>query len=502
MSHVTRATLDTIHLLEAQRVGQVGSWEFDHATARFTWSDELFALYGIAPTEFGGSYQAFLDVIHPQDRDAVDRAYSSAIQDRQPLEVLHRLLLRDGQVKHVLQRGLTYYDDEGRPLRSLGTAQDISSVVKLDHELRLQREALAYSPAGVALAGPDGRLTSVNDQFLRMWGYPDAAEVVGRSALEFWVRPEDAAGALQSALRGARVRVELEGRRRDGRTFTALVLASGVLDDAGRPLGVLGQFLDVTEQRHLEAQLRRTQKLEALGRLASGVAHDFNNLLAIILTCGHELRRWHREGTPADPAYLDDIVNAARTAGDLTRQLLAFSRQQRLEPVDLDLGLLLSGTERMLRRVMGHEVVLATRTGPGLWPVRADPGQLEQVALNLALNARDAMPEGGRLQLEADNAAVGAAQAASHPGIAPGDFVRLTVRDEGVGMDGPTLARAFDPFFTTKGEQGTGLGLATVYGIVTQSGGFLEVTSAPGRGTTFEVYLPRVPEPPESPASP
>jgi signal transduction histidine kinase len=244
--------------------------------------------------------------------------------------------------------------------------------------------------------------------------------------------------------------------------------------------------------RHSEEQLRQSQKLEAVGRLAGGIAHDFNNLLSVILSYSELLLRGSRPGHSIR-VELEEIKKAGQRAADLTRQLLAFSRQQVLDLKVLDLNELVTGISTMLTRVLGEDIELKTEAAPGLGKVRADPGQIEQVIMNLAVNARDAMPTGGRLTIETADVLVDEGHAREHPGVSPGEHVMIAVSDTGSGMDESTRSRVFEPFFTTKERgKGTGLGLSTVFGIVRQSGGHIGLHSELGRGTRFTIYLPRV----------
>jgi PAS domain S-box-containing protein len=266
-----------------------------------------------------------------------------------------------------------------------------------------------------------------------------------------------------------------------------------VRESAGRIYRIAGVSMDITEQRNLERQFRQAQKMEAVGRLAGGVAHDFNNLLTVISSYTSLLLSEHSHSAPIRED-LNEIAKAADSAAMLTRQLLAFSRQQVLEPRSLDLNDVVQRAEKMLRRVIGEDVELRTWLDPELASTRADAGQLEQVIMNMAVNARDAMPDGGSILLATSNVTVGDTIDGESFAAAPGAYVLLAITDSGSGMDEDTRNRIFEPFFTTKEPgKGTGLGLAMVYGIVKQSGGYISVQSAPGRGTTFKIYLPVVP---------
>jgi len=376
---------------------------------------------------------------------------------------------------------------------------------RAERALRDANEHLAAviqsSPLAIYTLDPTSTVRTWNRAAETLYGWP-AEEVIGRPLPTVAQDMEDHLRMRDRALRGEAVRgVEVTRRRKDGASINISLSVAPLHDAAGRVTGMLSIAADLTEMRQLEVQYRQAQKMEAVGRLAGGIAHDFNNLLtAIIGTTSLVLEDMGLESR----ARLDiqEIEKAAKRAAGLTRQLLIFSRQQVLEPRALDLNALVGNLEKMLHRLIGEDIELRTKPSAALGAVRADPGQIEQAIVNLVVNARDAMPKGGRLTIETADVELDRSYAAAHVPFQPGPYVLLAISDTGVGMDGATKARLFEPFFTTKEPgRGTGLGLATVYGIVKQSGGYVWAYSELGHGTTFKIYLPRVAETPERPES-
>jgi PAS domain S-box-containing protein len=362
--------------------------------------------------------------------------------------------------------------------------------------------AFNANPSGMAITTLQGRVVDVNEAFLRTLGYT-RDEAIGRTTVELglWRSQEERTRAVQETQEHGRVQqIEIEGRTK-GSAPRTLLYSAELIELEGVP-HVLVLTTDITERRQLEDQLRQAGKMEAVGQLAGGVAHDFNNILTAILGYADLLA----EGLPAADQRredLEEIRKAAQRAAALTRQLLAFSRKQVLEPRALDVNLLVDNMDKMLRPLLGENIQLRAVPAPKLHAVRADPNQIEQVILNLAVNARDAMPKGGKLTIETANVDLDEHYAARHATVVPGPHVLLAVSDTGTGMDAATQARIFEPFFTTKDPgRGTGLGLATVYGIVKQSGGSIWVYSELGHGTTFKIYFPALNAPAERLARP
>jgi PAS domain S-box-containing protein len=361
------------------------------------------------------------------------------------------------------------------------------------------RSLVTNAPYGICRCDSSGELLDANPALLAMLGYSSAKELAGKHLAALYADTQQwfqLADHLRSAAPFNGIIVEWQ--RKDG-TATVLRVSGRTVSDCGKGKTFELFAEDVTERRALEQQLRQSQKMEAVGRLAGGIAHDFNNLLMVI--SGYSEFLLERLG--ADPVLTgpaQEIANAAGRATSLTRQLLAFSRKQMLAPKILDLNDVVTENLKMLTRMIGEDIDLVMVPAAGLGTVRADAGQIEQVIMNLAVNARDAMPSGGRLTLETSNVSLDEEYARFHAPLKPGNYVMLAISDTGAGMDSETQSHIFEPFFTTKGPKGTGLGLSTVYGIVKQSGGYIWVYSEPSKGTTFKIYLPRVAEAAEGPA--
>ena len=378
--------------------------------------------------------------------------------------------------------------------RALRSARDaVEAQDALRHSEVQFRSLIENASDVITVLDRDGTVRFAGPSTQRILGWTPH-ELVGRSAFEF-IHPDDgvvARRAFESVLdpvnEANRVELRLKDKKGLYRVFEAAARRHPTGDE-GPALVVTSR--DISERKRLEAELLQTQKMDSIGRLAGGVAHDFNNILTAVL--GHvSLARIEATASPALQAELDDIQRSAERAAELTRQLLAFARRQVIEPTVLDINARVDGMRRLLARVIGEDIELRTDLADGVWPVRADAAQLEQALVNLAINARDAMPNGGRLTIGTSNVSVTPFQAARDSLLRPGEYVRVVVSDSGIGMDDETRRRVFEPFFTTKGPQkGTGLGLSMVYGVVAQAGGSVDVQSALGAGSTFSLLLPR-----------
>lgn len=365
---------------------------------------------------------------------------------------------------------------------------------RLEVELSMLSHALRNVSESLSVFDLNGNIIFVNESFIQTYGYTKE-ELIGQSINKF--HPSEKPRQIFKPIIEKSLKDSWEGeltaKRKSGESFSIYIRTSPVVDDEGKPIVIVCVARDITEKKQLEEQLRQSQKMEAIGQLAGGIAHDFNNLLTVIEGYTELLFSNISESDPAQN-FVRQIKKAADRATALTGQLLAFSRRQILQPKVLNLNTLVSDMSIMLKRLIGEDVALTTLLNPDIGSIKADRSQMEQVLMNLAVNARDALPEGGALSVETREVALDSAMYERHQsGIQKGSYVQLSVSDNGVGMDQETKERVFEPFFTTKETaKGTGLGLATVYGIIKQSGGHIWVYSEKGKGTTFKIYLPVV----------
>ncbi|MGQ0815678.1 MAG: PAS domain S-box protein [Gemmatimonadota bacterium] len=465
-------------------------WEADadSFSVRFV-SKRAEAVFGYSVSEWVGSAQIWRRLIHPDDLDRTLKECRSAVSKGQDHDLEYRCVTRKGDVLYV--RDLVQIDSGVTPPILRGIMVDVTrehhAHAALQETERRLRAFINNAPDPLLVNDAQGRIVEVNRRACDALGYT-REEILSMRVpdIDMNTTPESIAEWDVAAVARGPVAVEGLFRRKDGTTFPAEVSIS--MWESGEPQLFIAVARDITRKNQLETQLRQAQRMEALGRLAGGIAHDFNNLLTTIK--GHaDLIRNELGSTGC--ADIDEISSAADRAATLTSQLLAFGRQQMLQLQVLDLNALIGDMQKLLDRVIGENVVLTTTLDSGISPVEADRAQLEQVVMNLVLNARDAMPAGGELRIRTANAILTEVDADRFVFVRPGNYVLLSVTDAGVGMDADTVARIFDPFFTTKEPgKGVGLGLATAYGIVKQLGGYIWCDSEPRKGTSFRVYLP------------
>ncbi|MFC1836758.1 PAS domain S-box protein, partial [Thermodesulfobacteriota bacterium] len=480
-----------------------------HQDGRFVYvNDRLAHMLEYTPEEIVG--KEFWEFVHPADVETVKsrglaRSKGLAVEP----EYEYRVVCKDGKTKwlHLLATTIDY---RGRKA-NMGNVADITGRKLMEDALResqanfrnlyeeskrgeeLYRSLLDSSPDAIVVYDLDGKVQYTNNSFTRLFGWT-LGELRSKRIPFLPDSERDASMALIESVIGEGLacrRFETKRYTKDGRLLETSVSASRFLDHEGSPTGMIVILSDITERKRLEEQLRHSAKMEAIGRLAGGVAHDFNNLLTAVIGYSDVLLQEIQESRPYHDKVLQ-INNAAHKAAALTRQLLAFSRKQVLDVRLVDLNSAIRDFEKILQRLAGEDIEFQTRLDQALGVVYADPSQIEQILMNLVVNARDAMPRGGKLSIGTANVILDQDYARAHPEVVPGPYVMLVVSDSGQGMDRETQTRIFDPFFTTKAKGvGTGLGMSTVYGIVKQHRGHINVYSEPGRGSSFKVYLPR-----------
>jgi two-component system, cell cycle sensor histidine kinase and response regulator CckA len=460
-------------------------------------SDYVETMLGYSVEEWLATPNFWLTIVHPDDRDYAAQEAAANFASCKSSTMEFRWIVKDGRAIWVESNYVVISDSDGHPAGLRGVTIDITERKRAEEDLRESEERyrdLVENAHDIIYSHDlQGNYTSINKAGEVITGY--TVEEVLKLNLAETVAPEflqPVREMLKRKLKGeSATAYEIEIVAKDGRRIPVEVNTKLVYQN-GAPVAVQGIARDVTERKQLENQLQQSQKMEAIGRLAGGVAHDFNNLLTAINGYSSLALKRLDDDSSIKP-YLEEVRKAGERAANLTRQLLAFGRKQILQPLALDLNDVVSDMNKMLRRLIGEDIALTAKLAPNLKRIKADPGQIEQVLVNLVVNARDAMPQGGKLTIETANCKLDQQYALRHVGVHPGNYVMLAVSDTGVGMDEATRARIFEPFFTTKEKgKGTGLGLSTVYGIVQQSGGSIWVYSELNRGTSFKVYLPEL----------
>ena len=473
-----------------------GLYEWDLLTGHVWYASRFRDIIGCADEHFANTFQAFQNVLHADDRAAVLSRIRAHLENQSRLDLRCRVVTRKGNIVWCRLRGEAERDASGRPTRLAGSLSDISA--QIDAEKALSRSQDFYGtvldslPLFVAYADPDERIVYANRMFQAFFAVP-LSDSRGRAI-------KDVIGERRYAAIGPYVReslrgktLEAQGRYRDSNGKPVDLEAAFIphYDDQGEIQGCFVAARDVTEKRLLEAELRQSQKMEAVGRLTGGIAHDFNNLLSVIVGNMQLLTRSLHQ-TPRLLRQAETALNAAMRGGELIKRLLAFARQQVLEPKIVDLNVLIGGMYELLRRSLTGDIEIRSQLAADTWFTRADPGQLENAVLNLVINARDAMPAGGVIAIATRNVIISADRQQREDGLTPGEYALVEVSDNGAGMSGETLKRVFEPFFTTKEVgKGSGLGLSMVYGFVKQSGGHVQIASVPQQGTTVQLYFPR-----------
>ena len=474
---------------------------------RVDWFGKIDELLGYAPNEFPRTLEAWANSVHPEDRDRVMAAVKNHSEKNEPYNIEYRIRKKDGTYNNWWVRGTAVRDEKGNPYRWVGAITDVTERKRAEEALvasgERYRTLFEGAAEGILVADIKGQqFKYANPAICRMLGY--TAEELTRLGVAD-IHPKEAldhvAADFETQARGEMIlSYEIPCLRKDGSViYVSIATASVVI--GGRKCNV-GFFTDISERKRaeqemaaLQEQLRQSQKMEAIGQLAGGIAHDFNNLLTIIKGYSQLSLMELKEGN-ALKVNIEQIEKAANRAADLTGRILAFSRHQIMDMKVLNLNTIVENLEKMLHRMIGENIELKMYLTEDFGRVKTDAGQIEQVIMNLAVNARDAMPHGGKFTIETANVELDEEYARKHADVTPGHYVMLSVSDTGIGMTPEVKERVFEPFFTTKKKgEGTGLGLSTVYGIVKQSGGHIWVYSEVGKGTTLKIYLPRVDEP-------
>ncbi|MDP8245935.1 MAG: PAS domain S-box protein [Candidatus Hinthialibacter antarcticus] len=496
-------------LHKSQEIAHIGSYSFDLLNDQFQCSPELDRIFGIQP-DHPKTKAGWLLVVHPDDRDSLEHDFEDSIKNKTRFDKTYRVIRQtDMNERWIHGLGELEHDENGAPIKMTGTVQDITESKQAEDALRNSEYYLRKSQEVAQIGSYHFNITddywTCSQEMNRILGIsPDV-----HKTLQTWVdliHPDDQDMMTQylTNIMARKFKFDKEYRiirQTDNETCWMYGVGEFEYDQNGAPISMFGTIQDITERKNAEKeqeklslQLRQSQKLESVGRLAGGVAHDFNNMLNVILGYAELIEGQLDENNPIR-SDIREISRAGCRARDITKQLLAFSRKQMISPKLINANQCIQTSIKSLVHLIGEHIEMNFYPKKGLWSIKFDPSQLDQLLINLSVNARDAMPKGGKLTIETDNVSIDEEYCRQHVYFSPGQYILIGVSDSGTGIDKDVLSKIFEPFFTTKGVgEGTGLGLATVYGIIKQNNGFINVYSEPGQGTTFKMYLPHAAE--------
>jgi PAS domain S-box-containing protein len=479
-------------LAEAERIAHLGSWEWE-PQGNLTVSEEVCRIFRFDHIELHPALHTLTEAVYHADRKAVARHIEEACGRPRAMDWHCRIQHLDGEVRVLHVRGQATAPSEDGRSGLIGTIQDVTEMKQAEDALRRQAIMLETIFDGVFITDMHGRVTDWNSAAERIFGHT-RQEVLGKPLASLY-RPKEAAARVREmiadAARGECCTGEIRFLRRDGTEGACEAILEPLTDRSGQPLAIMGVSRDTGERKRFEQLLFQSQKMEALSLLARAAAQNFNSFLTVVMGLGERLLNSLEPGDPRRE-WAAEIVRASQRSSTLTDQLLTFGHREAVQAKAVDLNVLLTGSRELLYGVLGEGIHLVTVPGPRLWRVKADLGQMEQLLMNLVINARDAMPDGGVLTMQTANTRLTEEFTRLNRDVKPGNYVALAVSDTGLGMDAETQAQVFDPFFTTKNdEKATGLGLSVVYGIIKRHRGHILIDSKVGEGTTVTVYLPR-----------
>ncbi|MBD2362183.1 PAS domain-containing protein [Anabaena minutissima FACHB-250] len=477
----------------ALSASSTGIWDWNLKTNEVIWSESMFPLFDVNPDKFEGKFESFLNFVHPEDREFVAHSMTRAIDEQAICDIEFRVVWADGTVHWANGKGKVFYDKNSQPLRMIGAHQDITARKQAEQIMREQAALIDIATDAIFVRDLEKRILFWSRGAENLYGWT-AKESLGKKADELFCRglSSQLAIGMQETIEEGSWQTELEQITKTGKKIIVASRWTLVRDESGKPQSILVVNTDITEKKQLEQQFYRAQRLESVGTLASGIAHDLNNVFAPIMMIAQLLPSRCKNVDARTQELFQTLENSSQRGANLVKQILTFARGTEGKPILLQPGHLLKELVKVIKQTFPKSIEIQTHIPTNtLWMVKADATQLEQVFMNLAVNARDAMPNGGILTISAENRFLDQTYARMNLDAHPGDYIVVTVSDTGTGIPPELLEHIFEPFFTTKEiGTGTGLGLATVLGIVKNHAGFVAVSSQVGKGTQFQVYLP------------